>query len=317
MFQFTTTNVINTPYESNYIPTGNAEDEKKHLIWSASNDMLVLKRIGNFKKDEIRAIYKATPVAPAPACAKVDLSNLEGSDKKTARLNIYVGLSQGSNDPMYANDYYFKGKPYIIEFPIKKKASDTLDNLMKIIKKFDLGIQNEPMFTFEVDGTSLVIKAVNEYQRFHKLVLETLDEQAYHGMGNWEEVVDVMEKQVDSADALEKDSYFMGAEGFGTYDWILHNLRIPTCANSRFLSVHEDEAPVRGAKYVQYTIHQCANRGQLGLNAVGQEVTSTTTHVLFIKEDLAQSFQDTLSELGIEIQEGQKKAVEDSESLTD
>lgn len=113
-------------------------------------------------------------------------------------------------------------------------------------------------------------------------------------MGEWTTLTsmkDMIEIATGPADVTGAGMYFAGREGFGTYDYILHNLRIPTSANSRWLSVHEDETPVPGATYVQYTIHQCAWRGPLGLNAVGQHVTSTTTHVLYVREDLVDDFE--------------------------
>ena len=54
MFQFTTTNVINSDKD---LTTGKA-------LYEVKNDTLVVKRVANFKKENIAAIYKAVAVDP-------------------------------------------------------------------------------------------------------------------------------------------------------------------------------------------------------------------------------------------------------------
>ena len=53
-----------------------------------------------------------------------------------------------------------------------------------------------------------------------------------------------------------------------------------------------------GAKYNQYTIYYCTNRGVLGTNAVGDIVKSRTTHVFYVKSDLASTFETALQKIG-------------------
>lgn len=315
MFQFTTTNVINSAYENGYA------GEDQHIIWSAGKDaeggedlsVLVLKRIGTFKANEVSEIDRAMPVTAKKAVAKVNLypkaaqdKVAEGKGPVTLRLNLYVGISQGSNDAMYANDYWFKGKPLVIEYTAAGK--DTAKNFIKNVKKFLLNVCDEKWIDFDYEDNYLIITMTNEYQRFRNISVEMLNPEAYHGMGEWTvinsiENGEIKEIKYDSEEdlaskleSMDANRFFAGREGFGTSDFILHNLRIPTSANSRWLSVHEDERPVEGANYIQYTIHQCADRGPLGLNAVGQHVTSTTTHVLYVREDLQKSFETVLKD---------------------
>ena len=240
---------------------------------------------------------------PIKAMAMVNVHPTGAKKGDTYRINMYVGLSQGSNDPMYSNDTWFMGKPFSFEYQIKDTAANTAKALVKNINKFGLNIQGEKELDFKDNGDgTITISAVTEYQRFRMLNIELLHPEKNNNMGEWEVVKgleDLTEIQktvpTEVKTALAADTYFNGQEGFGTYDYILHNLRIPTYHNSRFLSVHEDEAPIKGSKYIQYTIHQCANRGPLGLNAVGQNVQSTTTHVLFVLESLANQFETILS----------------------
>lgn len=94
------------------------------------------------------------------------------------------------------------------------------------------------------------------------------------------------------------EGYFVGKEGFGTYPFLLHNLRLPTYARNRWLGLNQDETPIVGAKYNQYTIYYCVNRGILGDNAVGDLVKSRTTHVFYVKQDLATAFETALGKVG-------------------
>jgi len=42
---------------------------------------------------------------------------------------------------------------------------------------------------------------------------------------------------------------YPGLEEFCGYDWIIHNLRLPTAANTDFWAVTRPEMPVVGGKY--------------------------------------------------------------------
>ena len=94
------------------------------------------------------------------------------------------------------------------------------------------------------------------------------------------------------------EGYFAGKEGFGTYSFLLHNLRIPTHDRTRYLALNQDETPIIGAKYNQYTIYYCVNRGILGTNAVGDVVKSRTTHVFYVNQTIAAEFEAALAKVG-------------------
>jgi hypothetical protein len=72
-----------------------------------------------------------------------------------------------------------------------------------------------------------------------------------------------------------------GTEPKGTYAYLLHNVHIPTCANTDPFGVGASEAPVVNGIYDEYIVEYCAERGPLGMNAVGQNVTSVTYHHIF------------------------------------
>ena len=80
-----------------------------------------------------------------------------------------------------------------------------------------------------------------------------------------------------------------GIEAFGDYNWIIHNLRLPTLANTHFWSptVQAGEMPVVGGKYTQFTIEMRVDNVGIAGEAVGQRHTSTTKHVLYVAGECA------------------------------
>ena len=93
-------------------------------------------------------------------------------------------------------------------------------------------------------------------------------------------------------DAPSYFKYTPNVVEFGTYDYMLHNLRMPTYENYRFTSPAVVEMPMPGVKYTQYTFLYCVPRPGLGgLSVAGQFNHSTTTHVFFVAEDAKADFE--------------------------
>lgn len=299
MFQFTTTNVINSELD---LTTGKslwtAQAADSDAGTSASLNIL---RVNKFVADNVTAIYKAEGYEAELAKVNIDLSNVDGETGSTYRLNLYIGLTQASQDSRYSNDLIYKGKPISIDFVWLDSTAETVEALVKTINKYELMVYGEKLLTVTYSGTVISIEATSEYQRFIKCNIELFDETKYHGMGDYTvvysladiTVVDTNEEVTDGTEA-----YFVGKEGFGTYSYILHNLRLPTYENTRPFGVHQDEMPIVGAVYNQYTIHYCVDRGVLGMNAVGDTVKSQTTHVFYVNQTIATDFEEALGYLG-------------------
>ena len=82
-----------------------------------------------------------------------------------------------------------------------------------------------------------------------------------------------------------------GLEAFGDYNWIIHNLRLPTAANTGFWSPAKqaDELPIVGQSYTQFIITVCVDRDGIAGTVVGDRATSVTTHVLYVAGKHTQS----------------------------
>lgn len=296
MFQFTTTNVINS----------NKDYTTGKPLWSAQEAdsdkpaSFNVKRVSKFLGPNVVSIYKAEANDPEMAKVTVDLSQISGTDGESYRLSVYIGLTQASQESRYANDLILKGKPFTVDFVWKTSAADVAKNLVKIINKYAVMVYGEKLLNVSYSGAYLTIEAVNEYQRFRKVNIEKFDKDAYFGRGEYNAVrtlEDLDEQTSNAALTGTVEGYFVGKEGFGTYSYLLHNLRIPTPMRTRAFGVNLDENPIIGAKYNQYTIHYCTDRGVLGTNAVGDTVKSVTTHVFYVNQSVASEFEEALTKI--------------------
>lgn len=86
---------------------------------------------------------------------------------------------------------------------------------------------------------------------------------------------------------------------FGTYNYLIQNLRLPTYENLRFKSPGAVEMPVMGGEYTQYSFAYCVPRvGLGGMSAASQTVHSTTMHTFFVLKSVAEKFKAELEKLG-------------------
>ena len=306
MFQFTTTNVLNSLKD---LTTGkdlivtqklNKEGELEDL-----KDEIIIKRIGNFKKANVESIHHTAGSEAQLAAVCMDFTNVVSNGKKY-RLNMYIGLTQGSADSRYANDLYHKGKAFSIDFEGLATAAETVAKLADVLKKYDIFVYGDKQLNVYSNGALLALEAVNEYQRFVRVNIEELNASAYSEMGDYKVIksLDDIKKDMASHDAVVKagtpvkEGLFVGKEGFGTYSYLLHNLRLPTAARYGAFAWNKEESPVPGVVYDEYVIRYCVNRGELGLNAVGDTVKSVTTHVIYVPSTLSETVKTALGKVG-------------------
>lgn len=291
MFQFTTTNVINSNVDlttGKELWSAQKADDTKGTVASFH-----VKRVNNFKQPNVVHIYKSEYTAPKNAKATLELANVGGKEGEAYRLSIYIRLSQSLQSSYYSNDMVFKGKPLSVEFNWQKTTEKTAKKLAEIIKKYEIAVYEKPIVTVTAAGTELIINATDQYQRFYTVEIEKYNPDAYHGMGEYTPVIIAHEATHEDYDG--DNVIVQGVEGFGTYEWLLHNLRLPTTMRTRVFAINSDETPIPGAKYNEYVIHYCVNRGILGDNAVGDMVKSMTTHVFYVNQTVAAEFEAALN----------------------
>ena len=276
-----------------------------------------------FDAADITSIQIKAPTAEQLASVTFDMTDVIPSEgETTGRIALYLGLSMGSQDSFYSNALVYKGKPFYVEFPVK--STDTADNVAKKVKYilFQTGEKDKILdVTYDAAAASgddpatgtVTFTCVNGYQLIKKAILQSYDPKAYTidccaDQGDFVNVkvgVPVIYKIVDGAvktkDGNDKQ-YFIneageeqelgsdqiailpGLEAFGDYNWIIHNLRLPTAANTGFWSPAKqaDELPIVGQTYTQFIITMCVDRDGIAGQVVGNRATSVTTHVLYV-----------------------------------
>lgn len=296
MFQFTTTTVINSAKDY----TNPSVD-----LFKGDSKYFDVKRVNRFKVKNIRSVYKQDPVAQSNAKATIDMAKVKTvlttskATKGTFRVEIYVRLAQSNNNPLYSNTWVVKGRPWTFEFSATstEEAGDIVDKVIKMITKFKLFTMDTEQLKATKEGTKLVLTAQDPYQIFSKVELQYFDPNIGTTTGCCTPRGEYA--PVENYGVTDVASITPGNEGFGTFEWIMRNLRLPTAEQTRWNALYQDDRPMVGATYTQYTLEYCENRGILGGDAVGEETKSVTTHVFFVNQNVKTQFEAALSAAGI------------------
>ena len=272
MFNWTTTTLVNE------IPSYKVDGEKV--------------RIGKylFEKRWVESIRKAE-AQPVEICeATVDLSAVNFGEATVARLYVYVGL-EGSEESIYANDWYRKGMPLSVSFAVGD-ATEMAKAIEDTVKTFNVFTKVKKVLDVKANSGVLTIKGTHEYQRLTKIAILVEDTNSLLGEEKAVAVYERGRKENDAVTIVKE-----GVNGFGTYSHLIKDLRLPTAANTTWLSTHKDEMPVVGALYTQYIISYYApSAANPSFTAVGNRSMSETTHVFWVREDLVSDWEaDILS----------------------
>ena len=307
MFNWTTTTIINslkdytTGADLIKVWTGASGEDAAGLKagFSGTYPVIKIKRDKTFETRYISKIYKAIANNPILCEMTVNCENLRTlvtTKPAHVRLSFYVAL-EGSEESIYANDWYQKGKPFSIGFDVT--ATDTAATIAAKIKKnaekFGVVIYGKKVFDLIDNGdNTLTLKGTHEYQRF-KMAAVAIDDIID------EQIVDYFE---DGAETTSEGGVFelvqRGVNGFGTYHQLVKDLRLPTAHHTKWLQLKEDEKPVVGAKYNQYIITYCApSMANPGFTVIGQHNMSVTTHVFWVNQAVDAEFQAALTAAGI------------------
>ena len=278
MFTYTNTVVINSD-----------TDELSGLVkFEGRNNQFRVKRVGRFNKDSVKYISKregykgiistatfTPPTAPSEAGAE-----------DFYRIELFMRLSGSQASTMATAATVYKSKPIHIEFKVAHgdNTSTIADNMVKAVRFFQQNLYPY-IKASKNESNKVVISGTDEYEVFNKAELQKL-------------VSATVSVYPDDQNQYKKVSEAVianGKEGFGTYTYIMKNLRLPTLEALRFGSPTQDEMPVIGMLYNQYTLEYCKDRGIMGSDAVGDTVTSITHHVFFVRQDLAKAFEAAIT----------------------
>ena len=303
MFNWTTTTIINSLKDHTtgadlikvWKDASDTDASGLKAGFSGAYPVIKIKRDKTFEARYVSKIYKAIANNPIFCEMTVDCEKLLAlvtTKPAHVRLSFYIAL-EGSEESIYANDWYQKGKPFSIGFDVT--ANDTKTTIAAKIKKnaekFGVVIYGKKVFDLinNADGT-LTLKGTHEYQRF-KMAAVAVDDIID------EEIVDYYE---DGAEKTSDGKVFTlkerGVNGFGTYHQLVKDIHLPTVHHNKWLQLKEDEKPVVGAKYNQYIITYCApSMANPGFTVIGQHNMSVTTHVFWVNQAIDAEFQKALA----------------------
>lgn len=261
MFNFTTTHVLNAD----------------SVIEDLGNGKIRVARGLDLDKNGILNVYHKEATASTPA----EIQFPAIVDLKGKRVMIELRPLDGA-DSTFANALVDKNKVIYVEVPeVLPKVNGVDITFVQLIQKYQLFMYGKELLVAEA-GSDVKFQAAEgvdivkaEIQKMKEVTCACTD--SVVNPQPWE-----TETEFEEANAVAEKK-FVHAEGdFGTYSWLIRNLRLPTGANMAWMNINADEMPVPGCLYDQYTIHYIKNRGILGMNAVGELSRSHTVHVLYV-----------------------------------
>jgi hypothetical protein len=286
MFNWTTTTLVNE------IPANFVYDENKGVV-RIGKHLFEKRWVENIRKAEYQTVELCEANLDLEMVKKAITDNEATKNASVARLYIYVGL-EGSEESIYANDWYRKGMPLSVSFNVTSDATEMAAAIANTVKTFNVFTKVKKVLDVAAAGNILNIKGTHEHQRIEKIqVLVEI------GAGEEKAVVDYeLRPRTDRKEDAVK-LVKAGRNGFGTYSQLLKDLRLATAVHNHWLSVQKDEMPIVGANYNQYIItYYAPSTANPSFTAVGNRSMSETTHVFWVKSDLATKFEEVLSVIG-------------------
>lgn len=248
-----------------------------------------------YKKKYIGTVYVTAPVDADKARLGIDLNAVntaaiaEGSIRYV-QFVLELGLDNDYRGDFGSTLYYFR-KPIVINLDI-----DTLTNTDAVVKAFEkVSVSGEKLFTVVtegadmIEGASLTLVMNDCYITVRKA--EAVGSYCVDSCNGEGMEQPVLVKDLKNTTIGENPAYISNVVGFGTYDYIIHNLRLPTNANWRFNSPAEVEMPIKNGKYTQFSFEYTVPRRLGGVSVAGQKNYSTTLHTFFVLDDLADKFK--------------------------
>lgn len=316
MFDFTTQTIINDV--TNQVHVNKVGNDVKSV------------RVRNivFVPENIESIEykKATP--ESLSSVTFDLAHANITETGTYRFFLYVNLHMTSQDSFYANDLVYKGRPFYVEFDINDVTPANLGVAAKravaVAKKFALFQNEETLMNISANGTEVKFECVNGHQMITKAYFQFYDPDA--------KTVDCCSKDGDYVNLLEgvPAVWTLGQDGkavigdspkyvsedgteqpitppyvpikpgvvaFGDYNWMIHNLRLPTLENTSYWSSNKEQMPAVGATYAQFCVKMCVKRDKIAGEVVGQRAISVTNHIFYVNSNDAGTFKTYLENL--------------------
>lgn len=271
------------------------------------NSLEGVEKVGNdyridgmlYKKTYMGPVFKTGYVKGEKAKLEINVTKAKAAAEKVMQFVIELGLDKDYRGDFTSVYSYFR-KPIVVTLT----PDANVETIAKAFKK--AGFVDYKLYDVEYTKSTeedpidevVTLTMADTYIIVRKAAL--IDTQcAVAGCDS------TIEEPVVKASTDSKDdtvfTYTENVAEFGTYNYMIHNLRLPTHANIRFASQAEVEMPVKGGMYTQYTFEYTVPRRIGGLSVAGQKNWSTTTHTFFVEKNAVNDKgQDFETILGIE-----------------
>ena len=289
------------------IPSGN-EVSTNHMMFRKDMELrkdekgFSIQRFGEYKTRNVlnQKMFKTPGVRGKKSVMTIECDGLIAKDAE----GVYeAGLYNFTFAIKMPNRFYgeyahpnYMGffKPVMIGFEVSPDLAADGTKLAKVIAN-DLNLvipANNKFVYVKTEGSKVILTIPDVYGHFGEYRFERYDPT----------MCDSCLGEYFSRNVEDKITIVDGLEPFCTGQWLIENYRFPSYPNVRYAALNEDEYPIAGALYTEYTFTYCANRiGFGGMSGVGQEVSAVTKHVLFVENSLVDDFEKVIKDAGIDI----------------
>lgn len=275
MYQYTTTNVINSLYALDY--------EGNRLIDSAGSDILKytataaglnVVKVNYFKTANIVSVHKRPYSVGVKEVWKITVPTITSG--LTVRLEVVIKLADSVTQSEYVNYSLDFKKPITVEVISSGTAATDATALAAAFN----GLKNRFGQSYAVatlNGAQIILTAKEDFHRFDTVKV-------------WEENTSSNSLIMPEYTSVGTSSavYTSGKIGFGNDAWMARHIMLPTAENVRFFGISKDERPVLSGNYSEYVIRYSFVKENDGILA-GK--SSITNHVFYVKSDLVASFE--------------------------
>ena len=248
-----------------------------------------------FKKYIVDAtVYRTEPEEGEVFTIKILPTNLK---QKHIQILIELGLDNDYRGDFGSALWYFR-KPILVDLDLTNVSADS-DVVTMLYKAILTVVPQEYKFVKVTTSgsTSVDISGADSYMKVRSVVINEIicEDRCAGSSEGTNNLLTFNGNSTVSGTAANYITYTRNKAEFGTYDYVLHNLRLPTHENLRFTSPSAPEMPIKGALYKQYSFAYCVPRvGFGGMSVAGQTNYSTTLHTFYVKSDLVDQFEKYL-----------------------
>lgn len=245
-------------------------------------------RCADYRKEGLveGVIYKTPAEKGQVASAAFNLPTKEG----TYRVVIGITLI-GKYLADYAMPWSNFGKAVLAEFEVSAEDLGKTKELQeKMIKAIEMAIpENYRYVRVSAEGSDKVLVSCTDSHQ----VITVAELQEQRGISCPDSCTEKQYVTVDEAVEVTKNKMEIG-----TAAWLQENLRFPSYPNIRYAALNEEEYPVNGGLYTQFSFLYCMPRkGLHGQGTVGQALKSVTTHTFYVLSSLVDKFEEDLKKV--------------------